>query len=441
MEENRYIFHLSFNNVFKMQLNKKKTLNPHKIIPVALSLSYIIYERLLNKGIPSTTKQLQDKSIELYDQNNTIKDVHKEFTFEDLREHQTQKNKAILDKQDLFYAVLAFFATKAWISKDTVYIDVKPTKVINILDTIARILGGKRLKHLYEKEEHFVLYEFKQKNTPYMSQNSIPLVYNIDQRLKTFIYHLPENINIKYVYKLNDIEQNQNSKYIIFPQPQDIKKNDLDFQLFYLNSLQTQLDKKDEKIINYTRIHKQRYNLINKSPVINFMKDMIGYNFLKRNIGIPKYLSTPKLSPLKNEFYDFILEIDNVALFNFYKPDVSTIDVLEKNEILNIVKIRFFVTSEFEHNLKNFINNLPKQIKIIKVVSSLQRDDRFNVIEDIQKKKGFKKDNIHKNKDKKSDFIQIYPYNKVFSEQIKYRPSEDKLIYKLVNKREKKHWW
>lgn len=318
-------------------------------------------------------------------------------------------------------AYMGFTATKLWFEKDVLHVHIDPKKMNIVLDETARLLGGERTTESNDDDTHYALYQFgdvenNRKNRAGMQD--IATIHTIHQRLKNFMHHLPSNVFVKYIYKIDSKKSfkaikndNENiNEYIMFPRNTNVYQP----KQFIIPT--HKLSQVDLKIVKYADIQTKRYTILNDSPKIIFWKDYLPYKFIKKNFGLPRHFTTPEFTPLKLEYYDFWLqsygkiELNGLNKMRFLK-------IVTKTSPSHIV-VRITVTINFDTNLKYFLETLPKNVKIVQVTSKLLES-----------------------KDNECDYYQVIPLDKKCSKSVTRRPREDKLIYTLVNKRERLHWW
>lgn len=180
-----------------------------------------------------------------------------------------------------------------------IVIRIDSNKFNTIVDAIAEMYHGVVFDVEHTKEKTFISYKFQKHHD---MKNDMPYAIRTDQQVKNFLKSLPENVFLHYVYKGPVREGSDASvakRTILHPRLEKFQ------DMLILDKDMTQMD---WEIVRYCETVTTAYNM-NNSVIRHTLKSIFPYDLFKPIL--PKYLTTPRLSPFKTNFYKIKLRIND----------------------------------------------------------------------------------------------------------------------------------
>lgn len=175
---------------------------------------------------------------------------------------------------------LIYSATSINVQNNTMTINVNSSIMNRNLEELAQYLGGESLTTSKHDDEYHNSYTFVDED--FVIENGKSL--SVEKRMKHFMTQLPTNVYIRYIYKTGGENMGRfddKRKYILYP---EMKSRGLE-----------EMNNADEYIFKNATVHTSRFNHFNSS-IKRFVKDYLGYDFIKRKIGMLDMISTPEFS-------------------------------------------------------------------------------------------------------------------------------------------------
>lgn len=303
--------------------------------------------------------------------------------------------------------------TNKTFAKDVVHIYHDPQKILHIVTEYLRDSGT--IVSFYEKDmKLFIVSRFFDKNISKNTKNTKDTKDRrvITEKIKDFLHFFPPNFNIISVFK-RDYQD-----YILSIYPEIYINNPLD---------------KDSKIAEYAKIASQRYKSLHPDSFRSYFRDnfanVTGYNYIKRNFGMPNLFATPTLSPIKSKSYIFVFNVISNEVKQFIQSQPN-LKIKEESQV------EFFVT-----NVNPFTNELDSFLKFIKESKNKNKtQEKIQGVYDSDETK-LNANSLHKNKTNQHQNIctlyKVYPFEPNGCSKSKFqRPIEDKIILEKIKQYE-----